>query len=47
MPVFAGQINDVELYALICYIKTLNPTTPQAELDQANEQLDPEKVKKK
>lgn len=37
MPVFAGQINDNEMFAIIAYIKTLSTTTPKPELDKANE----------
>lgn len=37
MPVFAGQINDKEMDAIIFYIKTLSENTPQSELDRAAE----------
>lgn len=37
MPVFAGQINDNELYALIAYIKTLSKDTKKDDLDKANQ----------
>ena len=47
MPVFAGQLTDLELFSLICYIKTLNPQTPKDELDKANQELDPAAFGKK
>lgn len=36
MPVFAGQINDNELLAVISYIKTLSDKTSEAERNKAN-----------
>ncbi|MBX3386861.1 MAG: c-type cytochrome [Phycisphaeraceae bacterium] len=40
MPIFAGQIKDTELDAIIFYIKTLSDKTPQPELDKANQEPD-------
>lgn len=37
MPIFAGQIKDPELDAIIFYIKTLSSKTPQNQLDEANQ----------